>query len=135
LRNELVPINKTYPLAQLLGACEDFVREAGRNNRRITFEYVMLQGINDSVDMAKQLVKLISTLPSHVNLIAFNPWPGTRFKSSDDAQIERFANILKERGIQATIRWPKGQDIMAACGQLRSNAILKQSAQLRPTQT
>jgi len=116
LRDQLVPINKKYPIADLLAACERYTE--GENKRTITFEYVMLAGVNDQPDQAKALVKLLKPLPAKVNLIPFNPFPNVTFKCSSNAVIERFKAILIERGLIATIRRTRGDDIDAACGQL-----------------
>lgn len=123
LRNELVPINKRYPIQSLLQACRDYATATG--GERITFEYVMLDGINDTTQDATQLAKLISSLPAKVNLIPFNPWPGTIFKTSTPENIEKFALAVKRANgnIAVTVRWPRGNDISAACGQLRSETI------------
>ncbi|KAJ1975609.1 hypothetical protein H4R35_003067 [Dimargaris xerosporica] len=128
LRNTLVPLNRTYPLAVLLKACESFAKHATPRNSRITFEYVMLKGVNDSLDEATALARLVSHLPAHINLIPFNPWPGSQFECSPVAQIEAFAQLLKSKNVYTSVRWPKGQDILAACGQLRSNELLKGAA-------
>ena len=118
LRDVLVPINRKYPIAELLAACRDY---PGSNNaRRITFEYVMLKGVNDSAAEARQLVRLMDGIPAKFNLIPFNPWPGTLYKSSSPAKIRRFSTILNDGGFSAPIRVPRGRDIMAACGQLKS---------------
>lgn len=118
LRNELVPINKKYPLAQLMDACRNYPGLS--NARRITFEYVMLKNVNDSLDDAKALVKLIEGIPAKINLIPFNPWPGTAYECSDWAQIEKFGDYVNRAGYASPIRMPRGRDIMAACGQLKS---------------
>jgi 23S rRNA (adenine2503-C2)-methyltransferase len=118
LRNKLVPLNRKYPIAQLLEACRNYPGLS--NARRITFEYVMLKGINDSVEDAKRLVKLLKHIPAKVNLIPFNPWPGTAYQCSDWDTIERFAEILNRAGYASPVRTPRGRDIMAACGQLKS---------------
>lgn len=118
LRNELVPINKKYPLAQLMDACRNYPGLS--NARRITFEYVMLKNVNDSLDDAKALVKLIEGIPAKINLIPFNPWPGTAYECSDWAQIEQFGDYVNRAGYASPIRMPRGRDIMAACGQLKS---------------
>jgi 23S rRNA (adenine2503-C2)-methyltransferase len=118
LRDTLVPINKKYPLAELIAACRAY--PGARNSRRITFEYVMLKGVNDSPADAKALVKLIRDIPAKVNLIPFNPWPGSAFECSDDTAIEAFARILMDARYAAPVRTPRGRDIMAACGQLKS---------------
>ncbi len=120
LRDELVPINRKYPLAELLRACREY---PGSNNaRRITFEYLLLKGVNDSEAEARQLARLIKGIPAKFNLIQFNPWPGAPYKASSPAVIKRFAAILNDCGYSAPIRAPRGRDIMAACGQLRSDS-------------
>jgi 23S rRNA (adenine2503-C2)-methyltransferase len=116
LRNELVPINKKYPLQELLAACRDNVALAPR--RRITFEYVMLDGVNDSVQDARALIKLLKDVPSKINLIPFNPFPGSRYRCSSNETIDRFRNALHQAGMVTTIRKTRGDDIDAACGQL-----------------
>jgi 23S rRNA (adenine2503-C2)-methyltransferase len=118
LRDELVPINRKYPLKELLAACRAYPGLS--NARRMTFEYVMLKGVNDSVAEAKELVRLLKGIPSKINLIPFNPWPGTAYECSDWAQIERFADVVNRAGYASPIRTPRGRDIMAACGQLKS---------------
>ncbi len=118
IRNLLVPINKKYPIAELLAACRAYPGLS--NARRITFEYLMLKGVNDSIAEAKELVRLLSGIPAKINLIPFNPWPGTKYECSDWAQIERFAEVVNRAGYASPIRTPRGRDIMAACGQLRS---------------
>jgi len=118
LRNELVPLNKKYPLAELLDACRAYPGLS--NARRITFEYVMLKGVNDSLADARELMRLLSGIPAKINLIPFNPWPGTPYECSDWDQIERFADIVNRAGYASPVRTPRGRDIMAACGQLKS---------------
>ncbi len=118
IRDKLVPLNRKYPIAQLLDACRNYPGLS--NARRITFEYVMLQGVNDGVDDAKRLVKLLKHIPAKVNLIPFNPWPGTSYECSGWETIERFAEILNRAGYASPVRTPRGRDIMAACGQLKS---------------
>lgn len=120
LRNMLVPINKKYPLAELMKACRDY--QGLSNARRITFEYVMLKDVNDSVEDAKKLVALLKGIPAKINLIPFNPWPGTNYQCSDWKQIERFADIVNKAGYASPIRTPRGRDILAACGQLKSQS-------------
>ncbi|KAJ2492303.1 hypothetical protein IWW37_001615 [Coemansia sp. RSA 2050] len=120
LRTEIMPINKTYPLPLLMKSCAEFARAAGPQNRRITFEYVMLDGVNDSDDHAKQLVDLIHGLPAHVNLIPFNPWPGSLYRSSSAARVAAFCGLVRNSGVHASVRTPRGDDILAACGQLKS---------------
>jgi 23S rRNA (adenine2503-C2)-methyltransferase len=118
LRDELVPINRKFPIADLLAACRAY---PGANNaRRITFEYVMLKGVNDSAADAKALVKLIRGIPAKVNLIPFNPWPGAPFECSEPAAIARFSETVNNAGYSAPVRVPRGRDILAACGQLKS---------------
>jgi 23S rRNA (adenine2503-C2)-methyltransferase len=118
VRNKLVPLNKKYPLAELMAACRAYPGLS--NSRRVTFEYVMLKDVNDSLEDAKRLVKLLKGLPAKVNLIPFNPWPGTAYECSDWDQIELFAEILNRAGYASPVRTPRGRDIMAACGQLKS---------------
>src|SRR5262249_37322927 len=121
LRDKLVPINRKYPIAALMAACRAYPGLS--NARRITFEYVMLRGVNDSLAEAKALVKLVSGIPAKVNLIPFNPWPGTSHECSDWEQIERFAEVVNRAGYASPVRTPRGRDIMAACGQLRSESL------------
>ncbi len=118
IRNELVPLNKKYPIAQLLDACRTYPGVS--NARRITFEYVMLKGVNDSIADARELVRLLKGIPAKINLIPFNPWPGTRYECSDWEQIEAFAEVVNRAGYASPVRTPRGRDIMAACGQLKS---------------
>ncbi len=118
LRNELVPLNRKYPIQQLLQACRDY--PGASNARRITFEYVMLRGVNDSLDDAKLLVKLLKGIPAKINLIPFNPWPGTTYECSDWDQIEKFSEYIFNAGYSSPVRTPRGRDILAACGQLKS---------------
>ena len=118
LRNELVPVNKKWPLAELLAACRAYPGLS--NARRITFEYVMLKGINDSLAEAKELVRLLKGIPAKINLIPFNPWPGSPYECSDWQTIERFADVVNRAGYASPIRTPRGRDIFAACGQLKS---------------
>lgn len=118
LRDELVPLNRKYPIAELLQACRDY--PAANNARRITFEYVMLKGINDSVADAHELVRLIRGIPAKVNLIPFNPWPGSPYECSSNNRIRRFAEVVNDAGYSSPVRTPRGRDIMAACGQLKS---------------
>ena len=120
LRNELVPLNRKYPIAELLQACRDY--PGSSNARRITFEYVMLKGVNDSMDDAKLLVKLLKGIPAKINLIPFNPWPGTNYQCSDWETIEKFADYINSAGYASPIRTPRGRDILAACGQLKSES-------------
>jgi 23S rRNA (adenine2503-C2)-methyltransferase len=120
IRNKLVPLNKKYPLAELLAACRAYPGLS--NARRITFEYVMLKGVNDTPEDAKRLVKLLAGIPAKINLIPFNPWPGTQYECSDWDTIERFAEIVNKAGYASPVRTPRGRDIMAACGQLKSES-------------
>lgn len=125
LRNELVPLNKKYPIAELLDACRAYPGLS--NARRITFEYVMLKGVNDSPADARELVRLLAGIPAKINLIPFNPWPNAPYACSDGANIETFADIVNRAGYASPVRTPRGRDIMAACGQLKS-ASMKLSA-------
>ena len=118
LRNELVPLNRKYAINQLLDACRKYPGLS--NARRITFEYVMLKDVNDSLAEAKALVKLLAGIPAKINLIPFNPWPGTKYECSDWEQIERFSEIIFNAGYASPVRTPRGRDILAACGQLKS---------------
>jgi 23S rRNA (adenine2503-C2)-methyltransferase len=118
LRNQLVPLNRKYPIAELLAACRDYPGLS--NARRITFEYVMLKGVNDSLAEAKALVKLLKGIPAKINLIPFNPWPGSDYECSDWEQIEKFSEIIFNAGYASPVRTPRGRDILAACGQLKS---------------
>ncbi len=118
LRDELVPINKKYPISELLKACRDYPGLS--NAKRITFEYVMLKGVNDSAADAKALVRLLAGIPAKINLIPFNPWPGSKYECSDWETIERFAEIVNKAGYASPVRTPRGRDILAACGQLKS---------------
>jgi 23S rRNA (adenine2503-C2)-methyltransferase len=129
IRNRLVPLNKKYPIAELLSACRSYPGLS--NARRITFEYVMLKGINDTLEDAKRLVKLLSGIPAKVNLIPFNPWPGTNHECSDWDTIERFAAVLNRAGYASPIRTPRGRDIMAACGQLKSASEKQRASERR----
>jgi len=116
LRDELVPLNRKYPIAMLLDACREYI--AGESKRVVTFEYVMLKGINDSAEQARKLARLLSSVPSKVNLIPFNPFPESRYECSPQEVIDRFASILQEKGIVTITRRTRGGDIDAACGQL-----------------
>jgi 23S rRNA (adenine2503-C2)-methyltransferase len=120
LRDELVPLNRKYPIKELMAACRRY--PSASNARRITFEYIMLKGVNDSEAEARELVRLIAGLPAKVNLIPFNPWPGSRFEPSTKAALDRFAAIVNAAGFASPIRTPRGQDILAACGQLRTES-------------
>jgi 23S rRNA (adenine2503-C2)-methyltransferase len=118
LRDVLVPLNRKYPLRQLLDACRNYPGVS--NARRITFEYVMLKGVNDSLADARALVRLVKGIPAKINLIPFNPWPGSTHECSDWAQIEKFSEIVFDAGYASPVRTPRGRDILAACGQLKS---------------
>ncbi len=118
LRDELVPLNKKYPIHELLDACRNYPGLS--NAKRITFEYVMLKGVNDSLADAKALVKLLRGIPAKINLIPFNPWPGSSYECSDWEQIERFSEVIFDAGYASPVRTPRGRDILAACGQLKS---------------
>jgi 23S rRNA (adenine2503-C2)-methyltransferase len=118
VRDTLVPINKKWPIAELLKACADY--PGARNSRRITFEYAMLKGINDSDADARELVRLLTPIHAKVNLIPFNPWPGAPYECSSNNRIHRFAEIVNDGGLSAPVRTPRGRDIFAACGQLKS---------------
>ncbi len=118
IRNELVPLNKKYPISQLLDACRNYPGLS--NARRITFEYVMIKGVNDTAEDARRLVQLLKGIPAKVNLIPFNPWPGTNYECSDWDQIEVFSRIVLKAGYASPVRTPRGRDILAACGQLKS---------------
>ncbi len=128
LRDVLVPLNRKYPLRELLNACRGYPGLS--NARRITFEYVMLKGVNDSLADARALVRLLKGLPAKINLIPFNPWPGTTYECSDWEQIEKFSEIVFDAGYASPVRTPRGRDILAACGQLKS-ATEKLSARER----
>ena len=121
VRDILVPINKRYPIKELLNACREYPGVS--NSRRITFEYVMLKGINDSTSDAKALIKLMEGIPAKINLIPFNPWPGSPYECSEKKQIEEFAKIVLKAGYPSPVRTPRGDDILAACGQLKSASI------------
>jgi 23S rRNA (adenine2503-C2)-methyltransferase len=127
LRDQIVPINRRYPLKELLKACREY--PGASNSRRITFEYVMLKGVNDSQADAKQLVRLLKGIPAKINLIPFNPWPGAPFECSDWNTIETFGDIVNAAGYSSPVRRPRGRDIMAACGQLKSASIRVSAAE------
>ena len=120
IRDEIMPINKKYPLKELIQACRDYPNV--NNARRITFEYVMLKGVNDSDTDARGLVKLLKGIPAKINLIPFNPWPGSGYQCSDPLRISQFADILAAAGLSAPVRQARGEDILAACGQLKSES-------------
>ena len=128
LRNELVPINRKHPIAELLQACWHYLDE--QNGRSVTFEYVMLDGINDSPAQARALARLLTGHPAKVNLIPFNPFPGTRYRRSPAHVIQRFRDELLQRGLLATIRRTRGDDIDAACGQLAGRVIDRTTVRL-----
>lgn len=132
LRDVLMPINKKYPLAELMTA----LREYPTNNaRRITFEYVMLKGVNDSLADARALVKLVEGIPAKFNLIPFNPWPGVEYECASRADIKRFSDFLFESGYSAPVREPRGRDILAACGQLKSDSVRLRKSEAAATLT
>ncbi len=128
LRNQLVPLNRKYPLRELMQACRDYPGLS--NARRITFEYVMLKGVNDSLADARALLRLVKGIPAKINLIPFNPWPGSKYECSDWDQIEKFSAMIFDAGYASPVRTPRGRDILAACGQLKS-ATEKLSARER----
>ena len=128
LRDVIVPINKKYPIAQLLDACRTY--PGSSNARRITFEYVMLKDVNDSPAEARELVRLLAGIPAKVNLIPFNAWPGAPFEVSSDAAIKVFADIVNAAGYSSPVRRPRGADILAACGQLKSDSIKLRKSEL-----
>lgn len=128
LRDVLVPINRKYKLASLLDTVRHYPGLS--NARRVTWEYVMLAGVNDSEADAKALVKMIAGIPSKINLIPFNPWPGTDYVCSDDETIERFAKIVMKAGYASPVRTPRGRDILAACGQLKSDSVRLRASQM-----
>ncbi len=128
VRDVIVPLNKKYPIAELLEACRNYPGAA--NSRRITFEYVMLKGINDSIADAKELVRLIAGIPAKVNLIPFNPWPGSPYECSDDETIAKFAEVVNRAGYSSPVRTPRGRDILAACGQLKSDSQRERKSRL-----
>lgn len=129
LRNELVPLNKKYDLKQLFEAIREYP-DLG-NSKKVTFEYVMLKGVNDSIAEAKDLMRLLRGVPAKINLIPFNPWPGSQYECSDWETIETFAETLNCAGYSAPIRTPRGRDILAACGQLRSESVKQRASDRR----
>jgi 23S rRNA (adenine2503-C2)-methyltransferase len=131
LRGQLVPINKKWPIKELLAACRAYPGLS--NAKRITFEYVMLKGVNDSVADAKELVRLLAKIPAKINLIPFNPWPGAPFECSGWEQIEKFAEVVNRAGYASPVRSPRGRDIMAACGQLKSASVKQRASARQPT--
>ena len=128
LRDVLVPLNRKYPIAELLQACRTY--PGSSNARRITFEYVMLKGVNDSPADARALVHLLAGIPAKVNLIPFNPWPGAPFDCSTDAAIAAFSDIVNAAGYSSPVRTPRGRDILAACGQLKSESVKLRKSEL-----
>jgi len=128
LRDVLVPLNRKYPIAELLQACRTY--PGSSNARRITFEYVMLKGVNDSPADARALVRLLAGIPAKVNLIPFNPWPGAPFECSTDAAITVFSDIVNAAGYSSPVRTPRGRDILAACGQLKSESVKLRKSEL-----
>tara|TARA_B100000678_G_scaffold122818_1_gene102771 strand:- start:22929 stop:24116 length:1188 start_codon:yes stop_codon:yes gene_type:complete len=129
LRNELVPLNKKYDLKELFDAIRAYP-DLG-NSKKVTFEYVMLKGVNDSMAEAKDLLRLLKGVPAKINLIPFNPWPGSQYECSDWETIETFAEVLNRAGYSAPIRTPRGRDILAACGQLRSESVKQRASERR----
>lgn len=129
LRDELVPLNKKYPIKVLLDACRRY--PAANNARRITFEYVMLKGINDSDADARELVRLLKGIPAKVNLIPFNPWPGSNYECSSNNRIRAFSQIVNDAGFSSPVRTPRGRDIYAACGQLKSESERKKGQKVK----
>ncbi|MBI1340725.1 23S rRNA (adenine(2503)-C(2))-methyltransferase RlmN [bacterium] len=127
LRNELVPINRKYDLKTLFEAIRAYPDLS--NSKRVTFEYVMLKGVNDTLAEARDLVRLLKGVPSKINLIPFNPWPGTAYECSDWETIEAFAEVLNRAGYASPIRTPRGRDILAACGQLRSESVKQKASE------
>jgi 23S rRNA (adenine2503-C2)-methyltransferase len=127
VRDVIVPLNKKYPIKELLEACRNYPGLS--NARRITFEYVMLKGVNDSIADAKELVKVIRGIPAKINLIPFNPWPGAPYGCSDWEQIEAFGDFVNRAGYASPIRTPRGRDIMAACGQLKSESVKQRASE------
>ncbi|MBI3439186.1 MAG: 23S rRNA (adenine(2503)-C(2))-methyltransferase RlmN [Proteobacteria bacterium] len=127
LRNQLVPLNKKYNLEELFAAIRAYPSLG--NAKRVTFEYVMLKGVNDSLPEAKALVKLLAGIPAKINLIPFNPWPGAPYECSDWETIEKFAEVLNRAGYSSPIRTPRGRDILAACGQLRSESVKQRASE------
>jgi 23S rRNA (adenine2503-C2)-methyltransferase len=132
LRNKLVPLNKKYPIKDLLFACQNYPGVS--NARRITFEYVMLKNINDTPEDARELVRLLKGIPAKINLIPFNPWPSAPYECSDWSTIEQFSDIVFNAGYASPVRTPRGRDIYAACGQLKSETE-KLRARIRMTNT
>ncbi len=132
IRDRLVPLNKKYPIKELLDACRAYPGLS--NARRITFEYVMIKDVNDSMTDAKELVRLLKGIPAKINLIPFNPWPGSEYECSDWEQIEAFGEYVNKAGYASPIRTPRGRDIMAACGQLKSASEKIRASELRKSE-
>ena len=131
VRTGLVPLNRKYPIAELMQACRDFVSE--KHKRTVTFEYTLINGVNDHPEHARKLVKLLRTVPSKLNLIPFNPFPGTQYRCSSQDSINRFQEIVMQGGLIATVRKTRGEDIDAACGQLVGKVLdrTKRSERIR----
>jgi 23S rRNA (adenine2503-C2)-methyltransferase len=129
VRDTLVPINRKWPIAELLKACEAY--PGAKNSRRITFEYAMLKGVNDSDADARELVRILKPIHAKVNLIPFNPWPGAPYECSSNNRIHRFAEIVNDGGLSAPVRTPRGRDIAAACGQLKSQSVRGRGEKVR----
>ena len=129
VRDTLVPINRKWPIAELLKACEAY--PGAKNSRRITFEYAMLKGVNDSDADARELVRILKPIHAKVNLIPFNPWPGAPYECSSNNRIHRFAEIVNDGGLSAPVRTPRGRDIAAACGQLKSQSVRARGEKVR----
>jgi 23S rRNA (adenine2503-C2)-methyltransferase len=129
LRDVLVPINRKWPLRDLLDACRAYPKLS--NAERITFEYVMLKGVNDTDADAKRLLRLIAGIPAKINLIPFNPWPGSPYERSSWERIEAFAEIVNRAGYASPVRTPRGDDILAACGQLKSETVRERKSRAR----
>ena len=133
IRDRLLPLNRKYPIAELLEACRTY--PGSSNARRITFEYAMLKGVNDSPSDARALVRLLAGIPAKVNLIPFNPWPGAPYECSSDAAIKAFSDIVFAAGYSAPVRTPRGRDILAACGQLKSASVKRRRSERVPART
>src|SRR6476469_6860367 len=131
LRDTLVPINKKWPIKDLLDAARAYPGLS--NAKRITFEYVMLKGVNDSLPEAKELVRLLAKIPAKINLIPFNPWPGAPYECSDGERIDTFGEVVNRAGYASPVRSPRGRDIMAACGQLKSASVKQRASERVPT--
>ena len=127
VRDVIVPLNRKYPLKELFEACRNY--PGATNMRRITYEYVMLAGVNDSDADAHELVRLLRDMPAKVNLIPFNPWPGAPYECSSNKRIQIFADIVHDGGLPCPVRTPRGRDILAACGQLKSDSVRKRASE------